>query len=67
MAFTSTDLDNIKAAISTGELEVQIGDKRVRYRSMAELLQAKRVIEDELAGLSGRRRPRAALVSFSRG
>ncbi|WP_457425655.1 phage head-tail joining protein [Roseateles sp. P5_E7] len=48
MSFTLIDHKAICAAIAMGQLSVQYADKRVQYRSMAELLQAKAVIEGEL-------------------
>lgn len=52
MAFTTTQLDAIKAAIASGELTVEFmgpgGPMRVTYRSMAELIAAKNMIEAEL-------------------
>ncbi|CAM4135835.1 phage head-tail joining protein [Kerstersia similis] len=58
MAYTQQDLIATERAIAASELEVQYGDKRVRYRSMDELLAAKRVIEADLrrqAGMPSRR------------
>ena len=49
MAWTQVDLDAIEAAIASGKLDVQYSDKRVRYRSIAELLQAREVIRAKLA------------------
>ena len=37
MAYTQDDLDRIQAVIAKGELEVQYADRKVRYRSIAEL------------------------------
>lgn len=44
MAFTQAQLDKLEEAIATGALEVEYGDKRVRYRSMAEMLQARELM-----------------------
>jgi len=41
MAYTQADLQRIEAAIAGAELEVQYGDKRVRYRNMDELRAAR--------------------------
>lgn len=49
MAFTQTDLDNINAAIATGEMTVECNGRRVTYRSMAELQAAKTHIQGEIA------------------
>jgi hypothetical protein len=64
MAFTSSDLDAINAAIATGELTVEYNGRRVTYRSMADLLQAKRVIEAEL---QLQPRPRTSLAYRDKG
>ncbi|MFL9994669.1 hypothetical protein PQR34_29445 [Paraburkholderia sediminicola] len=37
MVYTQDDLDRIQAVIAKGELEVQYHDRKVRYRSIAEL------------------------------
>jgi hypothetical protein len=49
MAFTSTDLDALNAAIASGELTVKHNGREVTYRSMEDLLKAKRTVESELA------------------
>lgn len=50
MAYTQTDLDNIKAAIASGELRVRLQDKEVEYRTLKDMLLIKQLIEDELSG-----------------
>lgn len=52
MALTSTDLDAINAAIASGELSVQFRDRSVTYRSMDDLVKAKRAIQQEIASTS---------------
>lgn len=49
MAFSSTDLDAINAAIASGELTVKHNGREVTYRSLADLMKAKQTIESELA------------------
>lgn len=49
MAFTSADLASIDAAIASGEMAVEINGKRVQYRSIGELQDARRLILAELA------------------
>lgn len=49
MAFTQTDLDNINAAIATGELSVEVNGRKVQYRSMDDLMKARDVISTDLA------------------
>lgn len=46
--FTQADWDNINSAIASGESVVQIGNRRVEYRSFPEMLQARRLIGCEL-------------------
>lgn len=49
MAFTQTDLDNINAAIATGEMTVEVNGRRVVYRSIADLERARSIIQGDLA------------------
>lgn len=48
MAWVEADRTAIKAAIASGELDVQYNDRRVRYRSIAELKSALAMISNEL-------------------
>ena len=56
MALTQTDLDALDAAIATSELEVEIDGRKVRYRSTAELLQARAHVASILSSASTARR-----------
>lgn len=58
MAYTQKDLDAINKAIAGSQLEVQYGDKRVRFRSLDELERARRIVQNDLDRQAGRRRPR---------
>ena len=49
MAFTQTDLDNINAAIATGEMTVEVNGRRVTYRSITDLERARSIIQGDLA------------------
>lgn len=49
MAYTQTDLDNVNAAIATGEQSVEVAGRKVVFRSVEELLKAKSDIIAELA------------------
>lgn len=56
MAFTTSDLAAIDAAIATGELTVTHNGRTVTYRSMTDLLKARQTIAAELAAAeSGQR------------
>lgn len=69
MAFTTTDLAAIDAAIASGELTVRTADgKQVTLRSMSELLQARAVIVAGVAAAAQstpRLYPRHQLADFS--
>lgn len=62
MAYTQADLDAVKKVIAGSQLEVQYGDKRVKYRSLDELERAARIIQSDLDGQAGRRRSRIIRV-----
>ena len=49
MAHTQTDLDAIKAAIASGEQSVEVGGRKVVYRSVDDLRKARDDIAAELA------------------
>jgi hypothetical protein len=69
MAFTTTDLAAIDAAIASGELTVRTADgKQVTLRTMDELMQARQAIRAEIASTSSatpRPYPRHQLADFS--
>ncbi len=67
MAFTTTDLAAIDAAIASGELSIRAADGRtVTYRSTDELLKARDVIKADLAAAAKPRPyPRHQLADFS--
>ena len=69
MAFTTTDLAAIDAAIASGELTVRTADgKLVTLRSLAELLQARALIASDVANTASstpRMYPRHQLADFS--
>lgn len=54
MAYTQTDLQRIEKAIATGTLEVEYADKRIKYRSIEELITARNEIQRSLQGTGGR-------------
>lgn len=53
MAYTQQQVIDLKAAIAGGQLMVRSGDRSIQYRSLDEMKSILRVMEDELAGLSG--------------
>ncbi len=56
MPLSQTDLDNLDAAIASSRLEVELDGRRVRYRSMQELLAARAHVATVLAGAGASRR-----------
>lgn len=50
MALTQTDLDNLDAAIATGELRVEFNGRMVIYRSVDALIRARQHVLAVLAG-----------------
>ncbi len=69
IGFTSADLANLKAALVSGALEVQIGDRRVKYHSLADILAIIQMVQAELEGVSTDVDDNASVVkaTFSRG
>jgi hypothetical protein len=65
MALTQTDLDALDAAIATSELEVQIDGRRVKYRSTAELIQARHHVASVIANGGSVRRRSAFRFNFT--
>lgn len=48
MAYTQADLDRLDRAILSEELEVEVDGHRTKYRSMAELMQARTHVSNVL-------------------
>jgi hypothetical protein len=55
MAFTQSDVDALDRAIAAGELEVENNGRRVKYRSIAELLKARELMIGEVTAAAGNR------------
>lgn len=49
MAFTQADLDAVNSAIASGELTIKHNGRETTYRSIADLLAAKKAIESDIA------------------
>lgn len=67
MAWTTTDRDNLKAAIARGEQSVSYTDRTVTYRSVGDMREALAMIEAELAAAETPARPRQFLGHTSKG
>jgi hypothetical protein len=53
MAFTQSDADRLRSAIAKGVSSVELNGEKVTYRSLAEMKEALRMVEGELAGGAG--------------
>lgn len=60
MVLSASDLDALDRAIASSELEVEVDGRRVRYRSMSELMKARQHVEDAVR----RQAPAAARSVF---
>lgn len=65
MAWTTEDLDKLKAAIATGAKTVKYADKEVDYRSLSEMIAIKKTMEQELGLLPAG--SKHSYPSFSKG
>lgn len=63
MALSQADLDSLDTAIAAGQLEVQFGERRIRYRSVEELLAARSHVAQVVAANSAPE-PRSANRRF---
>jgi hypothetical protein len=50
MAWSQTDIDNLRAAIASGQVIVRSGDRSIQYRSLAEMRDLLAQMESEIAG-----------------
>lgn len=64
-ALTQTDLDALDQAIATGELTVEINGRRVTYRSVPELLQARAHVDARLTASANAGRPAPGAVRYN--
>lgn len=55
MAFTQADADRVRAAIAKGVSSVELNGEKVTFRSLAEMRETLRMIEDDLSGASAGR------------
>lgn len=64
MAFTQAQLDALETAIAAGTLEVSVGDKKVRYHSLDEMIRLREVIRNQLNTDAQTPKSRASFASF---
>jgi hypothetical protein len=64
MAYTEADLATLQRALVSGSKKVRFSDGReVEYRSLEEIKEIIRMVQEELSGL---RKPRVSLAKFTR-
>lgn len=66
MAYTTEQYNTLTAAIATGALEVEYGDKKVKYRSQAEMNTLKKEMEKDL-NINQRNPSGKVYASFGKG
>lgn len=64
MAYTQTQLDDLRAAIAEGVTRVAANGRTVEYRSLDEMRKLERIMADELEAST--RRPERIYYSFRR-
>lgn len=67
LGFTEADLEQLKTALASGALEVQIGDRRVKYQSIKDLLAVINMVQAELEGVDTDTAPSMIQATFSKG
>ena len=67
MAWTQAELDALKRAYAAGTLRVTSEGRTVEYGNAADLLSRVRIIESEMAQITGAPLPVAGFASFRRG
>lgn len=67
MAWTQAELAALKSAYAQGVTKVSYEGKTVEYASGTDLLSRIREIEGEIASVTGKKKPVAGFVRFSRG
>jgi hypothetical protein len=68
MAWTQADIDTLKKAIQSGVRSVQFGDHQTVYQDTASMIRALRLMEAEVAAISGTPGPsRTIFIQHGRG
>lgn len=65
MPYTVQDLQALEAAIATGALEVEYADKKIKYRSLAEMQQIRNQMLQELG--TAPKTPKRIFAQHSKG
>lgn len=65
-AFTQADLDALELAIASGQLEVRIGDRKVVYRSLKEMLEIRTMVRSSLGVADDAATPTRRYLEYGR-
>ena len=65
MSLSQADLDRLDAAIASNALSVQIGDRRIQYRTMDELMKAREHVARQIAAAASPQRGASRRFVFS--
>jgi hypothetical protein len=66
MAFTQAQLDALETAIAAGTLEVSVGDKKVRYHSLDEMIRLREIMRNQLDVAAQSQKSRASFATFTK-
>ena len=64
MAWSQLDIDKLKSAIGQGATRVKFADREVTYRSLDEMQETLRIMQNEVDALAGKPRRRARQIRF---
>jgi hypothetical protein len=67
MTWSQAELAALRKAYASGTLRVSYEGRSVEYGSEADLIRRIRTIENELAAVGGRPKPRRSLAAFRKG
>jgi hypothetical protein len=67
MTWTETELQALRRTYASGTLRVSYDGRSVEYGSAEDLLRRIRLIEGEMAAVSGKPKPRRSFASFAKG
>lgn len=67
MAFSAEQLAALETAAASGKLVVQLGDRRIQYQSLGDLLRAIEVAKRDVQAAAWSGLPRRHYMAFSRG
>lgn len=67
ITYTEADLEALKEALVSGASEVSIGDRRVKYKSHEEIVQAMKIVQASLDAQASKTTQNNFPATFSKG